>query len=197
MPIPFRKASTSWPNYTQRPHILILLQSFTIWHCGGGGAQIFHSLQSTTQASTGDKVVLYKTKSLLLHSHEQDRQIIYKSTYTVILGSNRSYENKIRTNKRVKNDEAQSSRDDLAEETTLEQRPELIGQMTNVEVWGHFKNREQLVQRLCSSNVLRVCNKQQAGWCDWRKMSEGKNIDVVREDNKHAISHWLVLSKRI
>lgn len=78
--------------------------------------------------------MLYKTKSLLLHSHEQDRQIIYKSTYTVILGSNRSYENKIRTNKRVKNDEAQSSRDDLAEETTLEQRPELIGQMTNVEV---------------------------------------------------------------
>lgn len=75
-------------------------------------------------SSTLDKVVLYKHKSLLLHSHEEDRQKLYKSIYTLTLGSNRCCENKIRQDKRVKSDEKQASRNDLAEDTTLEQRPE-------------------------------------------------------------------------
>ena len=70
--------------------------------------------------------MLYKTKSLLLwriHCYGE----IYKSICTIILGSNRCYENKIRQSKRMKNDEDQASRDDLAKDTMLEQRPELIG----------------------------------------------------------------------
>lgn len=51
-----------------------------------------------------------------------------------------------------------------------------------------FENRKQLVQRLCSRNVLGACKKQQVGQCGWRKMSEGKNGDVVREDNKDVIT---------
>lgn len=54
--------------------------------------------------------------------------------YTIISASDRCYENKIRQSKRMKNDKDQASREDLAKETMLEQRPESTDGMSNVEV---------------------------------------------------------------
>lgn len=85
--------------------------------------------------------MLHKTKSLLscsIHGHGE----IYKSIYAIIiLGSKRCYENKIRQRKRMKNDEDQAGKDDLAEGTALEQRPELTGQTSNVDVQGQSFSR--------------------------------------------------------
>lgn len=58
----------------------------------------------------------------------------------------------------------------------------------------HLRNREPLVQR---RDRARCVWETASGPMWWRETSEGKNRDVVREDKKDVISHWLVWSKRI
>lgn len=77
---------------------------------GREGTVIFSSLQTTTEPSTGDKVVLellnpgfYEVNILM---EKTDKSVIKqrsKSVHTIILGSDRHYESKIRQSKK-KND---------------------------------------------------------------------------------------------